>query len=59
MQALAFVPVADVIYAFETLKANVPASFKPIMLYFEKNYVGRLKANSKTFIHEPRFPVES
>ena len=33
-------------------------SFKPILTYFENNYIGKLKSNSITARKEPRFPIE-
>ena len=58
MQALAFLPVADVVKGFESLKRSSPATFNPILIYLKNNYIGKLKPNSITFRIEPRFPIE-
>lgn len=51
--ALSYVPVQDVQFAFEVIVASFPAQLKPIVDYFEDNYVGRR-------LHDipPRFPIE-
>ena len=40
--ALAFVPSDDVVRAFEALQDAAPAEARPILDYFEDNYIGRL-----------------
>ena len=41
ISALAFVPPADVVGAFETLSNELPDVLNPILDYFEDNYIGR------------------
>ena len=43
LQSLAFLPVKDVIAGFEMIKTKTVASFKPILDYFEKTYIGSFK----------------
>ncbi|CAF0921692.1 unnamed protein product [Brachionus calyciflorus] len=38
LQALAFVPVYDIVRGFNLIKNKSPLSFKPILDYFEKTY---------------------
>ena len=59
LQALAFVPIDDVVWAFESLQKQSPESFKPILSYFERTYIGKLVENSKTFRETPRFTIDS
>ena len=59
LQALAFVPVNDVTWVFELLQKEVPDNFMPIVSYFEKNYIGKLKPNSKSCRDVARFPIDS
>ena len=37
-----FFPLADVIPAFELVAKNAPSSFRPMIEYFEKYYIGKL-----------------
>ncbi|KAH7691334.1 hypothetical protein AAVH_40152 [Aphelenchoides avenae] len=39
--ALAFVPLADVELAFETLEDELPDELQPVLAYFETYYIGR------------------
>jgi hypothetical protein len=62
IQALAFVPQQDVIDGFVALKSHVDHKLLPLMDYFEKNYVGKLKRKTKynptpTERKLPLFPV--
>ena len=52
--ALTFVPVTDVIQAFEELEQYVDGSLEPIIDYFEDNYVGRRQRRGRK---RPRFPI--
>ena len=42
LECLAFLPVSDVIHDFKTISASAPTTFAPMLVYFEKNFVGRL-----------------
>ena len=57
LQALAFVPIRDVIKSFELLENSSPKTFKPMLKYFLNNYIGKFKKNSMTSRVEPRFPI--
>lgn len=54
--ALAFVPVNDVITAFEALQDDAPAELTPILDYFEDSYVGRFRRRNRA---QPLFAVET
>ena len=58
MQALAYLPVDDVLEGFELLSNEAPSKFKPILVWLENNYIGKLKPNSRTSRVEPRFPIK-
>ena len=45
MLALSFVPVNDVVTAFEDLVEASPAEIMPLADYWEDNYIGRLRKN--------------
>lgn len=51
--ALAFVPIRDVQFAFEVIAEHFNVEMKPLLLYWEKNYVGRRLLNIPA-----RFPIE-
>ena len=53
--ALAFVPLSDVVNAFNTLVAEMPEQLDPIIDYFEKNYIGVAHRRGR---RPPRFPLE-
>jgi len=55
MRALAFVPTN---LAFLILKKSSPASFKPMIEYFEKYNIGKLKAGSRSMREKPRFEIQ-
>ncbi len=62
MQAIAFLPVEDIVAGFLYLKqfvTNSCISYMPVLDYFEKTYIGKLKANSQTQRLSPRFSHES
>ncbi|RNA44359.1 hypothetical protein BpHYR1_051270 [Brachionus plicatilis] len=59
VQALAFVPVNDVVQAYKIIEGQSNEKFKLILSYFEKCYIGRLKENSKSIRVVPRFPIPS
>jgi len=42
LAALAFVPLHDVVKAFEELVDYLPESILPVVDYFEDNFIGRL-----------------
>ena len=44
-QALAFLPIEDVIVGFEIVKSKAPASFKKMFDFIERTYVGRYREN--------------
>lgn len=52
--ALSFVPVADVINAFEQLTDECPDEFQPLVDYWEDNYIGRKR---RTHRANPRFSL--
>jgi hypothetical protein len=59
MQALAYLPEKDVIDGFDLIKKNMKPNFKPMIDYFEKNYIRKLKSNSKSAREVPRFSISS
>jgi hypothetical protein len=58
MQALAYLPVDDVITGFELLSSEAPPKFKPILSWLENNYIGKFKPNSRTSRVVPRYPIK-
>ena len=58
MQALAYLPVDDVITGFELLSSEAPTKFKPILSWLENNYIGKFKPNSRTSRVVPRYPIK-
>ncbi|CAF1296683.1 unnamed protein product [Adineta steineri] len=40
LPALAFLPILDIIPTFEQIKAQFPDEGKPVLTYFEENYIG-------------------
>ena len=57
MKSLAFVPESDVIKGFKIIKAKSPATFKSMIDYFEKNYIGDFQKGFITIRKIPRFPI--
>ena len=55
LAAIAFVPLNDVINAFETVVGQMPEQLDPIIDYFEKNYIGVMHRRGR---RRPRFPLE-
>ena len=55
LQALAFIPVCDIIEGFEYIKQTAPCSFSNILHYFENNYIGHVKNGVRG---KPRFDIE-
>ena len=53
--ALAFVPLADVPDAFDSLAAHVPDELVPVLNYFEDIYIGR--PNRRGARHNPLFQI--
>ena len=54
LAALAFVPLNDIINAFDMVVAQKP-ELDPIINYFEKNYIGAMHRRGR---RPPRFPLE-
>ena len=55
ISALAFVPTADVVAAFEALSAELPNELLDIMDYFEDTYIGR--PDRRGVRRAARFPI--
>ena len=55
ISAIAFVPPAGVVAAFETLSDELPDGLNPILDYFEDNYIGR--PDRRGVRREPLFPI--
>lgn len=55
---LAFVPVKDVVYTFNKIKSISPSNFKPMITYFEKNFIGSATSIPK-LRKKPRFEIKS
>ena len=56
MLCTAFLPVRDVITAFEKLQSTCPEDCQPIFNYFEDNYIGRYNSTGQR--QKPRFAIE-
>jgi hypothetical protein len=56
-QALAYLPVDDVVTGFEYLTSQAPPKFGVLIKWLENNYIGKFKPNSRTSRVEPRFPI--
>lgn len=52
--ALAFVPIRDVQFSFEIIAEDFAEELQPLLIYWEKNYIGRRLLNIP-----PRFPIEN
>jgi hypothetical protein len=57
-KCLPFVDPLCVIPAFEFIKSMAPASFKPVLDYIEKYYIGLVNPNNKTQRAVPSFPID-
>ena len=57
MKALPFVPIKDIIVAFEEICSAVPDSFVPILSYFEEHYIGKIENEKKKLRRVPFFPI--
>ena len=55
LAALAFVPLNDIVNAFDTVVAQMPEELDPIIDYFENNYIGVIHRRGR---RRPRFPLE-
>ena len=55
ISALAFVPTADVVDAFDALSAVLPNELQEIMDYFEDTYIGR--PDRRGVRRAARFPI--
>lgn len=55
LQALAFIPINDVILGFEFIKSQAPKYLEGLLAYFECNYIGRKKKGIRI---NPRFPMD-
>lgn len=58
LQALAFVPLQDVVYAFELLQVKAPAEFSPMLDYLEKYYIGLKNPKNLNQRKVPTFPIK-
>jgi hypothetical protein len=56
-QALAYLPVDDVVTGFEYLTSQAPPKFGVLIKWLENNCIGKFKPNSRTSRVEPRFPI--
>lgn len=58
--ALAFVPSADVVYAFELLAREMPQNVNNLIDFIEDNYIGRLDSRIVDAPHRrnPRFAID-
>lgn len=52
--SLAYVPIPDVVNAFEVLSENVPLEMQPILDYFEDTWIGRERRGRRGI---PLFPI--
>jgi hypothetical protein len=57
LKALCFFPVNDVIKAFNYIQSIAPASFSPMLTYFEKYYIGKQKKNNPGVRAVPCYPM--
>jgi hypothetical protein len=57
LKALAFVPPKFVVQAFEIVKSQACEEFKPMIAYFEPNYIGNRKSTARNSREKPRFPI--
>lgn len=55
ISAIAFVPPAGVVAAFEALTDELPVGLNPILDYFEDNYIGR--PDRRGVRRQPLFPI--
>lgn len=55
LTALAFVPVDDVVEAFEALEPEMPHDAEPIVRYFESTYIGERRRQGRRF---PTFHID-
>jgi hypothetical protein len=58
LKALCFVPISDVIRAFNLIEGLAPPAFKPMLTYLEKNYIGKPKRNATGIRAVPPFPIQ-
>ena len=54
IKALAFLPEADVVAGFESIKNSAPSNTKSFITYIENNYIGKIKDDKRVV---PRFPI--
>ncbi|CAF0945502.1 unnamed protein product [Brachionus calyciflorus] len=57
VQALPFLPVEEVINGLKIIKTCSNQKFKPILSYFERNYIGKINDKSKGIRDKPRFSI--
>ena len=55
LAALGFVPLNDVMNAFDMVVAQMPKQLDSIIDYIEKNYIGAMHRRGR---RPPRFPLE-
>ena len=58
LQALAFIPRKNVVYAFTQIKSLSPSKFNCMLNYFENNYIRKMKKNSNTVRLVPLYPIQ-
>lgn len=59
LKLLAFLPVKDVIPGFMSLREKVPNCFEPMMVYFEKTYIGKPVKNKPNLRKNPLFAINT
>lgn len=58
LKFLAFLPLRDVVPAFVAIANASPATFKPMIAYFEKTYIGKRVRNRTDVRAKPLFDMQ-